>query len=90
MSVNLEPEMIVILAGEFPAGCETGAANGRPAHPVRVDRFGLGRRTAVTNRLYRIFLEETGRTAPAGLQRRALQSSRSTGDKPGRKQSNVF
>ena len=26
MSVNLEPEMIVILAREFPAGCETGAA----------------------------------------------------------------
>ncbi len=64
--------MIVIPAGEFLMGCETGAANERPAHRVWVDGFAIGR-TAVTNRLYRIFLaeteglEETGRTTPPGF-----------------------
>jgi formylglycine-generating enzyme required for sulfatase activity len=61
--MNIEPEMITIPAGEFLMGCEMGAANERPAHRVWVDRFALGR-YAVTNRLYRIFLEETGPPAP--------------------------
>ncbi|MEK7830224.1 MAG: SUMF1/EgtB/PvdO family nonheme iron enzyme, partial [Acidobacteriota bacterium] len=43
MSVNFEPEMIVIPAGEFLMGCETGAANERPTHRVWVDRFAIGR-----------------------------------------------
>src|SRR5436190_23806018 len=64
MSVNFEPELIVIPAGEFLMGCATGAANERPVHRVWVDRFALGR-YAVTNQLYRSFLEETGRPAPS-------------------------
>ena len=48
MSVNFEPEMIVIPAGEFLMGCATGAANERPEHRVWVDRFAVGR-YAVTN-----------------------------------------
>lgn len=63
--IQLEPEMIVILAGEFLMGCPTGAENERPVHTVWVDRFAIGR-LAVTNRLYRIFVEETARQAPAG------------------------
>jgi formylglycine-generating enzyme required for sulfatase activity len=66
MSLYFEPEMIVIPACKFLMGCETGAANERPPHRVWVDRFAIGR-TAVTNRLYRIFLEETGRPAPPGF-----------------------
>jgi formylglycine-generating enzyme required for sulfatase activity len=62
-----EPETIVIPAGEFLMGCETGAANERPAHRVLVDSFAIGR-FAVTNRLYRIFLEESGRQLPPGLE----------------------
>ncbi len=58
--------MIVIPAGEFLMGCETGAANERPAHRVWVDRFGIGR-VAITNRLYRIFLEVTERQALPGF-----------------------
>ena len=50
MSVNFEPEMIVIPAGEFLMGSPEGAGNERPAHHVWVDRFALGR-TVVTNRL---------------------------------------
>ncbi|MEP7341554.1 MAG: formylglycine-generating enzyme family protein [Acidobacteriota bacterium] len=57
--MNLEPEMIVIPAGDFLMGCEGRAANERPAHRVWIDRFAIGR-TAVTNRLYRIFLERDG------------------------------
>ena len=63
---NFEPEMIVIHADEFLMGCETGAANERPAHHVWVDRFAIGR-SAVTKRLYCAFLEETGRKAPPGF-----------------------
>ncbi len=66
MSVNFEPEMIVIPAGEFLMGCATGAANERPEHRVWVDRFAIGR-YAVTNRLYRVFLEETERPATPGF-----------------------
>lgn len=66
MSENFEPEMTIIPAGEFLMGCETGAANERPARHVWVDRFAIGR-TAVTNRLYRFFLEEAGRAAPPGF-----------------------
>lgn len=66
MSVSFEPEMIVIPAGEFLMGCETGAVNERPVHRVWVDGFAIGR-SAVTNRLYRVFLEDTGRQAPPGF-----------------------
>jgi formylglycine-generating enzyme required for sulfatase activity len=44
-------------------GCETGTVNERPPHRVWVDRFAIGR-LVVTNRLYLIFLKETGRDAP--------------------------
>src|SRR5262245_24177789 len=60
---HIEPEMIVIEAGEFWMGCESGSESERPVHLVGLDRFAIGR-YAVTNRLYRIFLEETSRQAP--------------------------
>ena len=59
-------EMVVIPEGEFLMGCEMGGTNERPARRVWVDRFAIGR-AAVTNRLYRIFFEETGRQAPPGF-----------------------
>lgn len=64
--MNFEPEMVVISAGEFLMGSEIGQENERPAHAVWVDSFAIGR-TAVTNRPYRIFLEETRRQAPPGF-----------------------
>jgi formylglycine-generating enzyme len=63
--VNIEPEMIIIPAGDFLMGCESGAENERPVHRVWVDSFALGR-NAVTNRLYRAFLEERRLQAPPG------------------------
>ncbi len=56
----------MIPEGEFLMGSSTGAENERPTHRVWVDRFALGR-SAVTNRLYRIFLEERGRQSPPGF-----------------------
>ena len=81
MSVIFEPEMVEIPAGEFLMGCESGAANERPPHRVRVDRFAIGR-TAVTNRLYRIFLEDTGRQAPPDFSDADLNALDPWGDKP--------
>ena len=57
------PEIVVIPAGSFLMGCESGAQNERPVHRVQVDRFGLAR-TATTNRLYHLFIKGTGREAP--------------------------
>jgi len=63
MSEKIEPEMISIPAGDFLMGCERGAANERPVHRVWVEAFTLGR-YPVTNRLYRIYLEEARRQVP--------------------------
>jgi len=81
MSMNFEPEMIVIPAGEFLMGCETGAANERPAHRVWVDSFAIGR-SAITNRHYRIFLEETRRRAPPGFSEARFNPLDSWADQP--------
>jgi formylglycine-generating enzyme required for sulfatase activity len=62
---DIEPEMEIIPEGRFLMGCEHGAGNESPVHQVWVDRFALAR-TAVTNRLYRLFLESTGRKPPPG------------------------
>jgi formylglycine-generating enzyme len=61
----IEPEMVLIPAGEFLMGCDTGAENERPVHPVFVDQFAIGR-FAVTNGLYQSFVEATGHQAPPG------------------------
>lgn len=61
----IEPEMIVIPAGEFLMGCDCGADNERPVHRVFVDEFAIGR-FAVTNWLYQSFIENAGHQAPPG------------------------
>jgi formylglycine-generating enzyme required for sulfatase activity len=63
--MTIEPEMIVIRAGDFLMGSEMGADNERPVHRVFVDEFAIGR-FAVTNRLYRVFIEDTGTELPRG------------------------
>jgi len=63
MTVN--PEMLIIRAGAFEMGCDTGAANERPVHRVFVDEFAIGR-SAITNRLYQFFIDETEREPPQG------------------------
>jgi sulfatase modifying factor 1 len=63
--MTVEPEVINIPAGEFLMGCDVGAANERPVHRVFVDEFAIGR-FAVTNELYRSFIEDTGHAQPPG------------------------
>ncbi|HEU4387314.1 MAG TPA: formylglycine-generating enzyme family protein [Blastocatellia bacterium] len=57
------PEMITIPGGEFLMGCENGAANELPVHRVFVDSFAIGR-YAITNRLYRFYVEDTSSDPP--------------------------
>jgi formylglycine-generating enzyme len=61
---EVEPEMLVIPEGHFVMGSDNGAGNESPAHRVWVDSFAIAR-SCVTNRLYRIFIEETSRKTPA-------------------------
>ena len=61
----IEPEVIIIPAGEFFMGCDKGGANERPAHLVFVDEFRIGR-FAITNLLYRLFVDATGHQSPPG------------------------
>ena len=61
--MNIEPEMIIIPAGEFSMGCDTGAENERPVHRVFVDALAIGRCT-VTNRLFQFFIEDKGHEPP--------------------------
>lgn len=60
-----EPEMIVIPAGEFLMGCDVGAGNEHPAHLVWIDRFAISK-VAITNRLYRFFIEDTSQPSSPG------------------------
>jgi len=46
-------------------GCESGAQSERPVHRVLVDGFRMGKFT-ITNRLYRLFVEDTNYLTPAG------------------------
>ena len=64
-SSALIPEMVVIPCGSFLMGCDAGAENERPVHRVQIDSFGLSR-TATTNHLYSLFLQETGHATPPG------------------------
>lgn len=65
MRSGFEPEMVEIPEGDFLMGCDSGAADERPAHRVSLARFAIAR-FALTNRLYGIFLDETLNQAPPG------------------------
>jgi len=60
-------ETVEIPEGEFLMGCESGADNERPLHTVRLDRFAIAR-FPVTNRLFDLFIKETGRSMPPDWQ----------------------
>ncbi|MGH7830333.1 MAG: formylglycine-generating enzyme family protein, partial [Candidatus Binatia bacterium] len=54
------PAMISIPEGYFLMGSDHGQENEMPVHKVWVDRFAIGR-FPITNREYRIFIEEETR-----------------------------
>lgn len=55
--------MVVIPAGEFLMGSESGYPNERPVHPVFIDAFALAQHP-VTNTQYERFVRETGHRVP--------------------------
>jgi len=57
------PETVIIPAGEFLMGSESGQDNERPVHRVWVDSFGLGI-FPVTRSQYQRYLESTGAAPP--------------------------
>ena len=59
----LDDTVVLVPAGEFLMGSETGDVDARPQHRVYVDGFEIDR-YEVTNVQYRRFLLATGREAP--------------------------
>ncbi len=55
--------MVVIPAGEFLLGSESGYPNERPIHRVFVEAFALAQHP-VTNAQYELFVRDTGRRVP--------------------------
>lgn len=60
-----KPETVIIEAGFFLMGCGIGRKEEQPVHRVWTDTFAIAK-YAITNRLYRHFVEETGHHCPAG------------------------
>jgi len=63
VTVESVPDVAVIPEGSFLMGSESGYENEMPRHRVWVDSFGLGK-FPVTNREYRIFVEEAQTPPP--------------------------
>jgi formylglycine-generating enzyme len=63
---SLDMEMLRIPEGVFVQGADLGAKDQRPSHQVATPEFEISR-AEVTNRLYKIFVDATGRPAPQGL-----------------------
>jgi formylglycine-generating enzyme required for sulfatase activity len=70
VNIELKPdlnlEMLRISEGAFVRGDDRGAKDQRPSHPVATSEFEISR-AEVTNRLYKFFVDATGRPAPRGL-----------------------
>lgn len=63
MIVEANLDIVIIPEGFFLMGSESGPENEMPSHRVWVDSFGLGK-FPVTNREYRIFVEQEQAEAP--------------------------
>src|SRR5262245_66626009 len=70
VNIELKPDinfkMLRISEGAFMRGDDTGAKEQRPSHKVATSEFEISR-GEVTNRLYKFFVDATGRPAPQGL-----------------------
>jgi formylglycine-generating enzyme required for sulfatase activity len=63
---GLDLEMLRIPEGPFVQGSDHGAKDQRPSHQAATTEFEISR-AEVTNRLYKFFVDDTGRPAPQGL-----------------------
>jgi formylglycine-generating enzyme required for sulfatase activity len=62
----LDPPMLRVLEGAFVRGADKGQKDQRPAHQVFLPAYEISR-SEVTNRLYKFFIDATGRPAPRGV-----------------------
>ena len=62
-SVNYKGEMVLVAAGEFTMGSDTGGEESKPAHKVTTPAFYIDR-TEVTNAQYKEFCSATGAQPP--------------------------
>jgi formylglycine-generating enzyme required for sulfatase activity len=62
-TVNYKGEMVLVAAGEFTMGSETGPDESKPAHKVDVPAFYIDK-TEVTNAQYKAFCDATGTKPP--------------------------
>jgi formylglycine-generating enzyme required for sulfatase activity len=63
---DFDMEMLRIPEGPFICGDDRGAKDQRPSHQVATSEFEISR-AEVTNRLYKFFIDDTGRPAPQGI-----------------------
>jgi formylglycine-generating enzyme required for sulfatase activity len=63
---SLDLEMLRVPEGVFLQGDDRGAKDQRPSHQVATSEFEISR-AEVTNRIYKFFVDATGRPAPQGL-----------------------
>jgi formylglycine-generating enzyme required for sulfatase activity len=61
----LDPEMVPVPEGFLNRGSETGPRDQRPPHQVFLKGFEISS-GEITNRLYKLFIDATGRPAPRG------------------------
>jgi len=66
LKLRLDLEMLRIPEGPFVRGDDRGAKDQRPSHQVATSEFEISR-AEVTNRLYKSFIDATGRPAPQGI-----------------------
>jgi formylglycine-generating enzyme required for sulfatase activity len=63
---DLELEMLLISEGPFIRGDDGGEKDQRPQHQVLMSEFEISR-AEVTNRFYKLFVDDTNHPAPQGL-----------------------
>jgi formylglycine-generating enzyme required for sulfatase activity len=62
-AINYKSDMVLVAAGEFTMGSETGGDESKPAHKVTVPAFYIDK-TEVTNKQYKEFCSDTGAKPP--------------------------
>jgi hypothetical protein len=62
----LDPEMLRVPESTIVRGNDKGPRDQRPSHPVFVSEFEISSKE-VTNKLYKFFIDATGRPAPRGV-----------------------
>ena len=63
---DLNLPMLVVPAGSYLRGDDRGAADQRPSGSVTLTSFEISK-SEIPNRLYKLFVDETGRAAPRGV-----------------------